>query len=56
MNPDNEDRVIVKVLALAAAAIVNAGNGAPPAGVLAQAAEYETFLTDAFSEPTADGA
>lgn len=30
--------------ALAAAVIVNAGTGAPPAGVIAQAKEYEQHL------------
>lgn len=47
MDPD--EILALKLAALLAAVIVNAGTGAPPAGVLAQAAEYEESITAAVS-------
>lgn len=35
---------MIATMALAAAVIVNAGNGAPPEGVIAQAQAYEAHL------------
>ena len=45
MDPD--DLLVLKLASLAAAAIVNAGTGAPPSLVLAQAADYEGAITAA---------
>lgn len=50
MDPD--DLLVLKLASLAAAVIVNAGTGAPPAGVLAQAAEYEAAIAVSIEEST----
>lgn len=50
MDPD--EILVLKLGALLAAVIVNAGTGAPPAGVLAQAAEYEASIAAAIEATT----